>query len=262
MSATTVSIMPPSADFRPVPKIASTISVHWEISEKCSSQVCSSPISTTVTPRRPRMSRLVRASPRTSATEPMTKTAASTPRWISVRATTNPSPPLLPRPHRTPTRPSSRASYAASIAATTCRPGVLHQHQRRYSDFLDGVAIGLAHLRGVEDPHGSFGTFGSSVAQVARSVLQRYVADAHVRPRLRQRPHQQRSRCRHLRLRPRLPLRRRHLRDDADVSRAAVSVRPAHAAAAQLSPDDRARHSVHRRGPGLAGSATRWLRRV
>ena len=37
-SATTVSIMPPSADFRPVPKMASTISVHWEISEKCSSQ--------------------------------------------------------------------------------------------------------------------------------------------------------------------------------------------------------------------------------
>ena len=30
---------------------------------------------------------------------------------------------------------------------------VLHQHQRRYSDFFDGVAIGLAHLRGSEDPH-------------------------------------------------------------------------------------------------------------
>ena len=109
-SATTVSSMPASADFRPVPKIASTISVHCEISEKCSSQACSSPISTTVTPSRPRMSRLMRASPRTSATEPMTKTAASMPRCSSVRATTKPSPPLLPRPHSTATRPSSCAS--------------------------------------------------------------------------------------------------------------------------------------------------------
>ena len=66
-SATTVSIIPPSGDFRPVPKMASTISVHCEISEKCSSHACSSSISTTVTPSRPRMSRLVRASPRTSA---------------------------------------------------------------------------------------------------------------------------------------------------------------------------------------------------
>ena len=56
-SATTVSIMPVSGDFRPVPNMASTISEHLEISEKCSSQLCSSPTSTTVTPSRPRMSR-------------------------------------------------------------------------------------------------------------------------------------------------------------------------------------------------------------
>ena len=121
-SATMVSIIPPSADFRPVPKIASTMSVHCEISEKCSSQLCSSLISTTVMPSRPRISRFVFASPRTSVIGPTTNTDASMPRCISVRATTKPSPPLLPRPHRTATRPPSRDSYAASIAATTWRP--------------------------------------------------------------------------------------------------------------------------------------------
>src|SRR5688500_5678352 len=121
-SAMTVSSMPVTAVLSPVPKIASTISVHCEISEKCSSQLCSSAISTTVTPRRPRMSRLMRASPRTSPREPTTKTAVSMPRCSSVRATTKPSPPLLPRPQRTATRPASCSSYADSIAATTWRP--------------------------------------------------------------------------------------------------------------------------------------------
>ena len=31
--------------------------------------------------------------------------------------------------------------------------GVLHQHERRNADFLDGVSIGFAHLRGSQDPH-------------------------------------------------------------------------------------------------------------
>ena len=33
--------------------------------------------------------------------------------------------------------------------------GVLHQHERRNADVLDRAAIGLAHLRGVEDSHAS-----------------------------------------------------------------------------------------------------------
>ncbi len=45
-----------------------------EISEKCSSHAWLSAISTTVRPRRPRISRLVRASPRTSATRPIRNT--------------------------------------------------------------------------------------------------------------------------------------------------------------------------------------------
>jgi hypothetical protein len=65
---------------------------------------------------------LVRASPRTSATRPSRNTDVSTPRCTSVRATTNPSPPLLPRPHSTPTWLDARSSNAASIAATACRP--------------------------------------------------------------------------------------------------------------------------------------------
>ena len=52
----------------------------------------------------------------------MRNTETSTPRCSSVRATTNPSPPLLPRPHSTATRPSSRSLWTASIAATTWRP--------------------------------------------------------------------------------------------------------------------------------------------
>ena len=59
---------PVSGALSPVPKIASTISVQSLTSEKCSSHAWLSAISTTVRPRRPRMSRLMRASPRTSAT--------------------------------------------------------------------------------------------------------------------------------------------------------------------------------------------------
>ena len=32
--------------------------------------------------------------------------------------------------------------------------GILHQDERRDADLFNGVAIGLAHLRGVEDSHG------------------------------------------------------------------------------------------------------------
>src|SRR5580765_3342399 len=121
-SATTDSMRPDSGALSPVPKIASTINVQSLTSEKWSSQAWLSATSTTVIPSRPRISRLVRASPRTSTTRPSRKTETSTPRWASVRATTKPSPPLLPRPHSTATCRSSRSPYIASIAATACRP--------------------------------------------------------------------------------------------------------------------------------------------
>src|SRR6476661_5355518 len=102
--------------------MASTINSHSDTSLKCSSHSCAFVTSTTVTPTRPRISRFVRASPRTSTTLPSRNTIASMPRCASVRATTKPSPPLLPRPHRTPTRLDARSSNAASMAATACRP--------------------------------------------------------------------------------------------------------------------------------------------
>src|SRR5471032_1238691 len=121
-SAMTDSMRPETGALSPVPKMASTISVQSLTSEKCSSHAWLSAISTTVRPRRPRISRLMRASPRTSETRPIRKTDTSTPRCTSVRATTNPSPPLLPRPQRTATCRSSRSPYIASIAATVWRP--------------------------------------------------------------------------------------------------------------------------------------------
>ena len=121
-SATTVSSRPASGALSPVPTIASTMSEQRCTSEACSSQRCSSSTSITPMPRRPRMSRLMRASPFTCATGASRNTDTSTPRCASVRATTKPSPPLLPLPHRMATRPERRSSYADSIADTTCRP--------------------------------------------------------------------------------------------------------------------------------------------
>ena len=144
---------PDSGAFRPVPKIASTMSVQSLTSEKCSSHAWLSAISTTVRPRRPRISRLMRASPRTSATRPMRNTETSTPRCISVRATTKPSPPLLPRPQSTATWRSSRSPCIASIAATTWRPAFSISTSDGNADLLDRPAIGFAHLRGVQDAH-------------------------------------------------------------------------------------------------------------
>ena len=63
---------PESGALRPVPKIASTISVQSATSEKCSSQAwLVGDLDDRAAPSRPRISRLMRASPRTSATRPM-----------------------------------------------------------------------------------------------------------------------------------------------------------------------------------------------
>ena len=42
---------------------------------------------------------------------------------------------------------------ATSIAATTCRPAFSISTSDGMPIVLDGAAVGLAHLRGVEDPH-------------------------------------------------------------------------------------------------------------
>ena len=153
-SATTVSSMPPTApSFRPVPKIASTISVHCEISEKCSSQLCSSLISTTVTPSRPRISRLVRASPRTSR-----ERADHEHRRVDAALQQR------PRDHEAVAAVVAAAAQDGDAAVELrlvgrlhrrhhLAAGVLHQHERRNADVFDREAVGLAHLRGVEDSH-------------------------------------------------------------------------------------------------------------
>ncbi len=121
---------------------------------KCSSHSCALVISTTVMPRRPRTSRLVRASPRTSATLPRRKTDVVD---AALRE-----------------RARDHESVAAVVAAAAedrdaarrqvveggfhgrhdLASGVLHEHDRRNPDVLDGAAIGLAHLFGVEHSHG------------------------------------------------------------------------------------------------------------
>ena len=109
-SATTVSSSPASGGLSPVPTIASMTRPQPPTSDECSSHDWSSATSTASTPSRPRMSRFSRASPVTLATGPRTNTDTSTPRWARVRATTKPSPPLLPRPHSTAMRRLSRSS--------------------------------------------------------------------------------------------------------------------------------------------------------
>ncbi len=85
--------------------------------------------------------------------EPITNTEVSTPRCSSVRAMTKPSPPLLPRPHSTATRPASCDSYAASMAATTWRPAFSISTSDGMPMSSIGEPVGLAHLRGGEDAH-------------------------------------------------------------------------------------------------------------
>ena len=84
---------------------------------------------------------------------PTRKTETSTSRCRSVRATTKPSPPLLPRPQSTATRRSARSSKAASITATTWRPAFSMRTSDGMPDVLDRPAVGLTHLVRVEDPH-------------------------------------------------------------------------------------------------------------
>ena len=117
-SSTTARSMPSNGLPSPVPNTASTITSYAAISDPCSAHEALSGTARTRAPMRPRMSRLVRASPRTASGAASRKTVGSTPRPRSRRATTKPSPPLLPRPHSTATRRAPRSSKADSIAST------------------------------------------------------------------------------------------------------------------------------------------------
>ena len=86
-------------------------------------------------------------------TLPSRKTAVSTPRCTSVRATTNPSPPLFPRPQTTPTLARPEILERGLHRRNRLAAGVLHQHNRGNADVLDRLAIGFPHLFGVEHAH-------------------------------------------------------------------------------------------------------------
>ena len=159
----------------------------------------------------------------TSATRPSRNTDASTPRCSSVRATTKPSPPLLPRPHSTPTCCSSEIVERRLHRRHHLAAGVLHQHERRNADVVDRAAIGLAHLLRVQHAHSR-----SSVPLVLDCRQRRHssIAAAMVHANFDVRPCDRGAvyvngriaragARRHSGLRSRVPLRRRRLRDAA-----------------------------------------------
>ena len=175
----------------------------------------------------------MRASPRTSATRPIRKTETSTPRCSSVRATTKPSPPLLPRPHSTATCRSSRSPCIASIAATTWRPAFSISTS-------DGMPMSSIVRRSASRICAAFRT---------RIVIARILSCTlpHGSDGQRQRPRVRPGARGHFGLRSRVPVRRRRLRDAAHLQRPAVPVRSPHAPAAQVGRDAGAADSADRR---------------
>ena len=138
--------------------------------------------------------------------------------------------------------------------------GVLHQHERRNADVFDGEPVGLAHLRGGENSHACAEcTIGQAQGSGSGTIRDQR---SHGSDGQRQRPHHRRARRGHLGLRSRLPLRRRHVRDAAHLQPPAVSLRPPRAAAAPLGADDRARRAVHRRRAAAGDHARRWRART
>ena len=127
---------------------------HSEISEKCSSHAWLSAISTTVRPSRPRISRLVRASPRTSATlaeqEHGDVDAALDQRARDDEAVAAV---VAAAAQHGDAAARRRSSKVASIAATTWRPAFSISTIDGNADLVDRAAIGFAHLRAVEDAH-------------------------------------------------------------------------------------------------------------
>ena len=210
-------------------------------------------------PRRPRISRLTRASPLISATRPIRNTTTAMPRCCSVRATTKPSPPLFPRPQRSATRMPARSSKLASIAATTCRPAfsistsdgmpmssivrrsasrICAESSTRIGDLDTGRWSRWAWRRHAARREPAAPALAASLAQEVRSIRPREIEArtdvrrvregpwGHVHRRLRQRHDQRREARRRVGPRSRVPLRRGHLRNAPHVPRKAVSLGP------------------------------------
>ncbi len=103
MSSMAAAAAPLAAPVKPVPKMASTTTSA--ISVTVTTPGSASPAALNPTrgsiPRRCRISRFRRASPLYSSGSASVTTVTSTPASRSSRATTNPSPPLLPLPQKT-----------------------------------------------------------------------------------------------------------------------------------------------------------------
>ena len=131
--------------------------------------------------------------------------------------------------------------------------GVFHQHERRDADVVDRAAIGLAHLGGVQYSHEgiSAGRVDTKDTKDTKDITLRFclcvhrvlcvgsaltldVRSPHGSYGERQRPRVRSGARRHLDLRPRLSLRRRRVRNAAHLQRPAVPVRSPHAPAAQV----------------------------
>ena len=137
----------------PVPKIASTISVQSLTSEKCSSHAWLSAISTTVRPRRPRISRFdarVAADVGDAADQEHRHVDAA----LHQRARDDEAvAAVVAAAAQHGDLPLEQVAVDRLHRRDHLPAGVLHQHERRDADLLDRPAIGLAHLRGVQDSH-------------------------------------------------------------------------------------------------------------
>ena len=107
--------------------------------------------SATLSPARRSASRFTRASPCTSAGPPHEPGGTRAPRPSRWRATTKPSPPLLPFPQTTAMRrPRDRAQHALErVGGPAAR--VLHQEEARHAVVLRRAPVGAAHLLGGDE---------------------------------------------------------------------------------------------------------------
>ena len=144
---------PVSGAFRPVPKIASTISVQLLTSEKCSSHAWPSAISTTVRPSG-RESRGWRARRRARRRHGRSGTPRRRRRAAAACARRRSRRRRCCRGRRAPpTRRCEQVVVHRFDRRHDLPAGVLHQHERRDADLVDRAPIGFAHLRGVQDSH-------------------------------------------------------------------------------------------------------------
>ena len=131
-------------------------------------------------------SKWILASPLILSRSPTSATMTSAPRLARWRATTKPSPPLLPGPQKTTAR--ARGGVVARDDVDDAAAGRLHEHDAGHADRVDGLAIERAHLRrGDEERHRQPSATTNAIAESSAWVIDRCSA-AHARARRRRAP--------------------------------------------------------------------------